>query len=91
MTVYDRAYSLNCHDLGCFGFFEIEHPVDAELVDEHTEASAPECVLKRHCDFAVLSECSKEFLYFLKAFTTDGERDVVSRREGHAGHGIGSH
>jgi hypothetical protein len=33
----------------------VEHPVDAKLVNTHTEARAPECVLERHGDLSAIT------------------------------------
>ena len=60
-----------------FGKFVVEHPVHAKAVGKHSEAGAPECVLQRHGDFAVLAQGGKELLDLLQAFAGNGDREII--------------
>src|SRR5207244_1829595 len=62
---------------------EIEHPIDAELIGEHPEASAPKRVLERHVDFAVLAHSREKCFDLLDTLALHGERDIVSLAERH--------
>src|SRR5262249_39702733 len=45
--------------------FAVDHPRDAELIDQHAEAAGPECLLQRHSDFALLLEGGEHALRLL--------------------------
>ena len=61
-----------------FGQFSAEHPVDAELVREHSETSAPEHILQRQDNFAVFAERCEQLLSFRNTVTPDYDVEVVA-------------
>ena len=74
-----------------FRFFEIEHPVDAELIGQHAKPGAPERVLERHRHLSLIANCGEELFEFLLTLTVHANRKIAALLKWHAGHGIGSH
>jgi hypothetical protein len=51
-------------------FAEIHHPIDAELVGQHSEASGSERLLEWYGDLAVLAERGEDGVDFRGAYGT---------------------
>src|SRR5262245_64811367 len=55
----------------------VDHPRDAELIDQHAEALGPERLLYRHADGAVVGERREDAFSFLRILGLDRHREPL--------------
>jgi len=66
-----------------------ELPLDAEPVLDATVRFTPKRLLQRHEDASTISECRELTMDGGEVVGHDGERDMLSERDGRIGHRIG--
>jgi hypothetical protein len=72
-------------------FGEVEHPVHAEAIRNHSKISTPERVLKRHGDFSCFTVCLKKRLGLILVLALNGDGEIISLKVRHARHRIRRH
>ncbi len=70
---------------------DVDHPRDAELVDDHAELVAPRLLLERHRDRAAVGERLPVATQLVVVVAAEADREVVAGLVGRSRRGVGDH